>query len=84
MEKTKYFLTLADAVKFIIANGVRYFHFKHQKVGLMLHYYDKQVKCFHCEICDCETPYEYEGADPFTCADCNPIRVEIEDTKVDL
>lgn len=27
---------------------------------------------FICEICNCWTPKKFEGADPNTCADCNP------------
>lgn len=84
MEKQKYFLNMQQAVEFLVANEVRIFHFKKEKVGLTLHYYEKGTKFFYCEICGCETPYEFEGADPHTCADCNPVRIEIEDTRVDL
>jgi len=84
MEKTKYFLTLNDAVEFCIANEVSDFYFKKQKVGLMLHYFEKGTKCFWCDICHSITPYDCEGADPHTCADCNPVRVEIEDERVDM
>lgn len=76
MEKVKYFNSITEALDFCMQNGVRYFHFKKSKVGVALHYYEKNVKCFICEICGCETPYEYEGADPYTCADCNPVRIE--------
>ena len=84
MEKTKYFSTMKDAIDFCIEKEVSNFYFKKQKVGLILHYFEKGTKCFYCDICGCITPYEYEGADPDTCADCNPIRIEIEDNKVDL
>lgn len=82
MEKTKYFITLKDAVEFCITNGIKEFYFKKQKVGLMLHYL--QNKDFYCEICNCATPYDCEGAEPHVCADCVPVVVEIEDNKVDM
>lgn len=31
---------------------------------------------FICEICHCVTPFECEGSEPNTCADCMPINYE--------
>jgi len=78
MEKQKNFKSVADALDFCYIHDVRYFNIKATKVGVTLRYYDSNVKCFYCEICDELTPYEYEGADPFTCSHCNPVRVEVE------
>lgn len=32
----------------------------------------KNNNTFICEICHCETPRQYEGAEPNVCADCLP------------
>lgn len=78
MEKTKYFETLTQAINFCLANGIFVFYFKKQGNGTELHYWEQSAKTFVCEICGCITPVECEGADPNTCADCNPIRVDID------
>lgn len=72
MEKTKEFLTISKAVEFIVKNEIKDFYFKKKPVGITLHYFDKDTKCFYCDICGCITPYECEGAEPNVCADCVP------------
>ena len=78
MEKRKEFATIGDALEFCLLKGIDSFYFKNKNGKVELRYYERGTKTFTCEICGCITPYEYEGADPHTCADCNPVIIEIE------
>lgn len=81
MEKRKIFETQKEALDFCLWEGVKAFYLKNVNGKVELRYYTQDTKTFICDICGCITPYECEGNDPETCADCNPVIVKIGDEK---
>lgn len=71
-----YFNSFEEAEKFINESGITDYH-----IESPIDYEDGvDLVCdvFVCEICKQKTHIDYEGSEPFTCADCMPLQEQGE------